>query len=193
MTVSIIIYSHPSLQLVPPSHQTHPPLSDFQPLCAQDAIEKFRSIVKNNAVCMFMTSLDQRPISGRPMATQLVCDQGNFWFLSSRLSMKDQDIANDPHVHLLFANTPASEFMSIYGTAEEVEDPAKKRELWMPLAKAWFPEGVDDPDLTVLKVTPTEGYYWDTSKGRMITLMKLAAAAMTGKTADVGVEGRMTI
>lgn len=169
------------------------PLSEFKSLRAQDAIEKFQSIVDNNKVCMFLTALDQRPISGRPMAVQEVCDKGNFWFLSSRLSMKDHDIASDPKVQLLFANTPASEFMSIYGTAEEVEDQARKRELWMPLAKAWFPAGVDDPDLTILKITPSEGYYWDTSQGRMITLLKLAAATVIGKRADVGVEGRVTV
>jgi len=46
----------------------------------------------------------------------------------------------------------------VAGTAEIIHDMAKKKELWNPIAKAWFPDGVDDPELTVLEVMPTEGY-----------------------------------
>jgi general stress protein 26 len=72
-------------------------------------------------------------------------------------------------------------------------DMAKKRELWSDLAKAWFPKGVEDPDLTVLKVKPMQGYYWDTRNGKMITLLKLAASAIIGKESNSGVEGKVSI
>lgn len=127
------------------------------------------------------------------MSVQQVDDEGNFWFLSSLTSLKDEQIATDPYVQLLFANAGDSEFLSVFGTATIVMDMAKKRELWSEIAKAWFPNGVEDPDLTVLKVKPMESYYWDTKNGKMITLLKMAASAIIGKKSEAGVEGKISI
>ena len=91
------------------------------------------------------------------------------------------------------ANTGDSEFLSVFGTATIVLDMAKKRELWTPLAKAWFPNGVEDPDLTVLKVKPMQSYYWDTKNGKMVTLLKMAASAIIGKKSHRGIKGKITI
>ena len=107
--------------------------------------------------------------------------------------MKDHEIAADPTVQLIFANTGGSEYMSVFGTAEVIDDMAKKKELWSPIAKAWFPEGVEDPDLTVLKVKPSEGYYWDTKSGKLVSMLKILTAAVTGNPSDGGVKGRITV
>jgi len=168
-------------------------MSDTKQLSGEEAIVQFKSVVNNNPLCMFLTRLDQRPIPSRPMTTQKVCDQGNFWFLSSRSSMKDHDISADPMVQLIFANMGNSEFLSVYGTAEVIEDKAQKKELWSPIAKAWFPLGVDDPDLTVLKVKPSEGYYWDTKSGKLVSMLKILAAAVTGNPSDAGVKGKIMV
>ncbi len=71
----------------------------------------------------------------------------------------------------------------------------KKDELWNNLAKAWFPEGKEDPELTILKVVPTESYYWDTKNGRMLSMVKgIAAAAITGNMNYSGsVEGKIAV
>ncbi|MBK9421236.1 MAG: pyridoxamine 5'-phosphate oxidase family protein [Flavobacteriales bacterium] len=168
-------------------------MSETKPLHDEDAIKKFKELVGHSPICHLLTSLDQRPIPSRPMSVQQVDDEGNFWFLSSHNSLKDEQVADDPYVQLLLANTGDSEFLSVFGTATIVMDMAKKRELWTPLAKAWFPNGVEDPDLTVLKVKPMQSYYWDTKNGKMVTLLKMAASAIIGKKSHSGVEGKITI
>jgi len=35
-------------------------------------------------------------------------------------------------------------------------------QLWNAFAKAWFQEGKDDPNISVIKIIPDEAYYWDT-------------------------------
>ncbi|RYZ23644.1 MAG: MFS transporter [Chitinophagaceae bacterium] len=62
----------------------------------------------------------------------------------------------------------------------------KMKELWQPALKAWFPEGKEDPELTIIKVTPTKGEYWDTSSNVMIHLFGLAKALATGKSYEPG-------
>ena len=157
------------------------------------AIKKFKELIGHSPVCHFLTRLDQRPIPTRPMATQEVDDEGNFWFLSSHESNKDFDVVKDCYVQLLYANMGDSEFLSVFGTATIVEDMAKKRALFGPLAKAWFPKGPEDPDLSVVRVKPMDGYYWDTKHGKMFTLLKMAASAMIGKRSEAGVEGRISV
>ena len=48
-----------------------------------------------------------------------------------------------------------------------------------------------DPSLTIIKVTPEDGYYWDTKDGKLITLLKMAAGAITGKEIDGSIEGKL--
>jgi general stress protein 26 len=72
------------------------------------------------------------------------------------------------NVQLLFQGSDYSDFLNVYGAAEISTDKEKITELWEPVIKTWFTEGENDPRITVIKVTPEEGYYWDTKHGAMI-------------------------
>src|SRR5688572_7415743 len=127
------------------------------------------------------------------MHVQEVCDQGNFWFLSPRDSDKNQEIENDPRVQLFISNPSRYEFLSVYGTASISRDREKIDKYWSEFAKAWFTEGNDDPRITVIKVTPEEGFYWDTKDGKLVSTIKILASAITGKTLEEGVEGTISV
>jgi general stress protein 26 len=71
-------------------------------------------------------------------------------------------------------------------------DKQKIDELWSDVAKAWF-EGKDDPQLTVVKVTPEEGFYWDTKSGKLVSMIKILASAVSNKTLQEGVEGTIAV
>jgi general stress protein 26 len=72
-------------------------------------------------------------------------------------------------------------------------DSKKIEAIWTPVAKAWFTQGPDDPRVTAIKVTPEEGFYWDTTSGKLISTFKMIASAITGKTFDVGVQGDLEV
>jgi len=167
--------------------------SKIKNLTNQEAIDKLKELVKHEATCLLTTNLSQVPLNTRPMAVQKVCDQGNFWFLSSSDSDKNVEIEKDPRVQLFFLNTSKYEFLSIYGNATITRDRAKIEELWTDIAKAWFEQGKDDPRVTVIKVAPKEGYYWDTKDGKLVSLIKIAASAVTGNTLQEGVEGTIAV
>jgi hypothetical protein len=57
--------------------------------------------------------------------------------------------------------------------------------------KTWLTEGREDPRITVIKVKPTAGYYWDTKHGSAIAGAKLLIGAAIGKTLDDSVEGEL--
>lgn len=167
--------------------------NSVQDLDRQAAIDKFRELVNHNSICLLTTNLTEIPLATRPMSVQKVCDQGNFWFLSSIDSKKNAEINLDPRVQLFFSNTSNSEFLTVYGKASIIKDKMKIEELWSPLAKAWFTEGKDDPRISVIKVSPEDSFYWDTKYGKMVSSVKIAISALTGETMDVGVKGALTL
>jgi general stress protein 26 len=155
------------------------------------AIEKIQELVNTATICLFATNLTQAPVSVRPMSTSKVDDQGYIWFFSRNDSDKNKDIQQDDQVQLLYSNHASSEYLSVYGHAEIVRDRQKIEELWTPIDKAWFTKGKDDPTITLLKVTPKEGHYWDTKHNKMISLIKIAVSTIIGKTKDNSVEGKV--
>lgn len=156
-----------------------------------EAIKKIQELVEAANVCLFATELTRAPLSVRPMSTSKVDDDGNIWFFSKKDSEKNEHIQEDDQVQLLYSHNSSSEYLSLYGHAEIVRDRNKIEELWTPIAKAWFPEGIEDPSITLLKVTPKEGHYWDTKNGKVISLIKIAVSAVTGKPSEIGVEGKV--
>lgn len=168
-------------------------MEKIQNLSNQDAVKKMQVLIKAADICHFVTALKQLPLNSRPMSTLTVDDEGSIWFFSDKDSDKNKDILEDEYIQLFYANHSSSEYLSVYGTAMVLKDKAKIKELWTPIAKVWFQEGVDDPNITILKVTPLEAYYWDTKHNKLIALLKMAAAVVTGKTMDDGIEGKLKI
>ncbi len=168
-------------------------MSNNKALHEKDAVEKLKELVKNGPMCHFITCLDQRPLPTRPMTTLEVDDEGCLWFLSSRESGKDREIQDDPYVQLLYANEGDSEFLSVFGTATVVMDMAKKRQLYGPLVKAYFPDGPEDANMSLVKVKPMESYYWDTRHGKVVALLKMAVSEVLGTQSGNGVEGKLSL
>jgi general stress protein 26 len=157
------------------------------------AIEKLKELAENARMCMFTTFAKSLPMPSRPMALQTVEDDGTLQFFSAKSSNKNMEIAQDSHVQLFFGNSGDNEDLSLYGTAKVSTDRAKIKELWNPIAKVWFQDGADDPDLTLISVTPIETKYWDTKHNKLVAILKMGAAIITGKTLDDGVEGVLKV
>lgn len=168
-------------------------MSNTKNLHNEDAIKKIKDFVDDIKICMFCTKVTDLPFRTRPMATLDVDDEGNLWFFSAKSSDKNDEIKNNDTVQLLYSKNSDSHFLTITGKAQIVKDQKKKDELWNSLAKTWFPEGKEDPDLSLVKVKPGEAHYWDTINGKMITLLKMATSTVTGNPANIGVEGKLKI
>lgn len=163
-------------------------------LAGQRAIAKIKELVAKAQTCFFCTSSPTTGSSGaRPMSVQQVDDAGNLWFLSADDSHKNEELARDPSVQLFFQGSAHSDFLMLSGTASISRDKEKIKELWEPIVKTWFTEGVDDPRITVLKVTPGSGYYWDTKHGMAVAGIKMLIGAALGKTLDDSIEGELKV
>jgi general stress protein 26 len=158
------------------------------------AVKQIRTIVEKAQSCFFCTAAASGDSHGaRPMNVRQVDDQGNLWFLSADDSHKNEELAGDPTVTLYFQGSPHSDFLFLRGKATLSRDKAKIKELWTPTIGTWFTDGVDDPRITVIRVTPTEGHYWDTKHGDWVAGIKILLGSMIGKTLDDSVEGALRV
>jgi len=170
------------------------PEENYKELEGAEAKKKIKELAENAKSCFFCTNhAPGKSFATRPMSVQKVDDNGNFWFLSANDSQKNDELLSDPSVQLLFQGSSYSNFLNIYGKASVSQDKQKIKELWNPELKVWFTEGVDDPRISVIKVEPTEGYYWDNKHGQAIAFIKRLAGAAIGKTIDDSIEGKLKV
>lgn len=151
----------------------------------KESIEKIKNLTESIDFCM-LTTLDGGYLRSRPMSTQEMEFDGDLWFFTSDDTHKVAEIAKDDRVNVAYSKPGDNTYVSISGRGEIVKDRAKIEELWNPIHKAWFPEGLDDPHLCLLKVAVEQAEYWDAPSSKIVQLFGFVKALATGQEADYG-------
>lgn len=169
-------------------------MSNTENLNQKEAIDKLKTLVDDIMVCLFCTNLKTDDGANcRPMTAIKVCDQGNIWFFSEKNSGINEAIASDKNVQLFFSHPAKNSYLVANGASEIILDKTKIEELWTPIAKIWFKEGKEDPTISIIKVTPTTAYYWDTDGNKMINFLKMVASLVTGTNLVEGNQGALQV
>ena len=160
----------------------------------QDAIKKLKELAEDINICLFCSNLKTDDgATCRPMGTQHVDDNGDIWFFSPKDSDKNKEIQEDDHVQLFYSHPGKSSYMVVNGTAAVSYDKQKIADLWTPLVKTWFKGGKDDPNISLIRVSNVNAYYWDTTGNKMINFFKMVASVATGKTLIDAEEGALNV
>lgn len=129
------------------------------------------------------------------MSLQEVDDEGLLWFISGKDSDKNYELRQDAECQLYFMNSGKSEYLSIYGKAEIYTDQEKIDQHWSDMANAWFEEGKDDPNVSIIGIRPDDVQYWATKHGKWVDMALMLYSAVTdgdsGKKG--GIEGKLEI
>ena len=152
-----------------------------------DDLEKLRELVKEIDFCMLTTVDETGDLRSRPMSSNGDIDpDGDIWFFTSASSHKVSEIEKLPKVNVSFADPDNQHYISISGTAQLVRDRNKIEELWRPEFKMWFPEGTDDPDIALLRISLEKAEYWDSPSSTVGFMLNFVSSLVTGKEADHG-------
>ncbi|HVF42190.1 MAG TPA: pyridoxamine 5'-phosphate oxidase family protein [Pyrinomonadaceae bacterium] len=153
----------------------------------EEKLAKLREIVKAVDICMLTTVDEGGRLHSRPMSNNREIEfGGDLWFFTYGSSHKADEVGRVPKVNASFADVASRQYASLTGRAEVVRDRAKIEELWQPQLKAWFPEGVDTPDIALLKVTVERAEYWDGSQSVVSHAAGLVSSLVTGEPAELG-------
>jgi general stress protein 26 len=158
-----------------------------------DSAQRLKEIVKDIKFAMLTTrSAGEGGLRSRPMTLQEASFDGGFWFFTGKNSAIASDIEKDHHVNLAFSNPKTSSYVSVTGEAFLLDDKERAKELWNPIYKAWFPQGVDDPNLVLLHVHVAQADYWETPDSKVVQMLGFAKAILTGKKAKgIGERGHV--
>lgn len=160
-------------------------------LSQTEAKQKFRDMVDEIKIAMFATNLTKKPLDVVPMYTKRVDEAGNLWFLSSVESDHNDNILRDSHCQLLFSDG-SSDFLSVYGSSEIINDKDTIKSLYKKMDNAYF-DGDDDPQIRAIKFSPEEAAYWSSDGNKLVSLFKMGVAAVTGKDQNLGTSGKMDL
>jgi general stress protein 26 len=151
-----------------------------------EKVGRLVELIRGIETAMLTTVQADGTLRSRPMQHQKVDPDGTLWYFTGAAAAKVDEIRQDGHVNASYADPAHSKYVSITGEATIVRDPAKAKELWNPLLKAWFPKGLGDPDLALLKVRADRAEYWDVTSSTMVQLFGMVKAIVTGKQYDPG-------
>lgn len=151
-------------------------------------------IEKKLRVGMLTVNARDSGLTSRPMTIQQIEAPGVIWFFTARHSALASSVDEVTPVNLAIADPADSLYVSVSGRARLCNDRAKIEELWSMLAKAWFPGGIDDPNLALLRMDVDTAEYWDTDHSKMVQFFLMAKAAITGQApADIGSHQKIAV
>lgn len=150
------------------------------------AIEKLIVLIKDIDFAMLTTVDTDGVLRSRPMSTQKTEFYGDLWFFTSDKTHKTEEIEKDNRVNLSYAKPDDNVYVSVSGTASVVKDRTKMEELWNPILKAWFPDGLDTPGICLLRVNVEQAEYWDSPSSTIVQIAGFVKAMVTGSSADGG-------
>ncbi len=136
-----------------------------------DPVARLNELISGIEFAVLTTIRPDGNLHSCPMAAHAVDPPGVLWFLSGSNTEKVEAVRTIQHVNLSFADPASQRYVSVSGFCELVRDRGKARELWNPSYTSWFPGGLDDPDLILLKIDVQQAEYWDASEGRMVELL----------------------
>ncbi|MBS7563299.1 pyridoxamine 5'-phosphate oxidase family protein [Mucilaginibacter sp. Bleaf8] len=149
-------------------------------------IEKLRGMIDKSKTAMLTTFTTDGGFHSRPMGTAQLDVDGSLWFFTKEFTPKVAEISIDNKVNVTYSNASASTYISINGVAQIVDNRIKMKELWDPFIQSFFPEGLDDMNLTLLRVDVSDAEYWDNSAGTVAIVFKWIQSQITGKKFEEG-------
>lgn len=142
--------------------------------------EKLWSMMKDIQTAMLTTD-DGGLLRARPMVASQRGFDGTLWFFTRASSHKVSEVGADHAVGITYADSGQQNYVSLSGHAALVTDKASIQAHWAEYVRTWFPKGVDDPEIALLKVRIEAAEYWDAPNSTMVHAFGYVKAVLTGE------------
>ena len=119
-----------------------------------------------------------------PMSPYARSEDRAIWFITAQGTELVEAITRGEADASLIVTGESNIHARIEGGASIVQDRAKLEELWNPVASSWF-DSIEDPDIRLIRLTPTDAEIWLTTGGLGFAF-ELVKSKLTGKQPDMG-------
>jgi general stress protein 26 len=151
-------------------------------LAGEAALTKLRQLLEHFPIA-FMVTISEGRAHARPLGVTGNSEEfdGTLWFITDRRSHKVEEIADGADTTLLFQNDERGTYAHMRGRATVVEDRQKLAELYTTDQRTWFPDGLDDPNMTLVRFDVDDAEYWDGHASMVRKAVAFAKSVVTGE------------
>ncbi len=154
-------------------------------LTAAEAEKEFWKHLKSSNTGML--GLDQPGYHNQPMTGFREEETGTIWFFTR----DDTDFARDVAVGgqtgmFTYQSKDQQVYACIHGDLSIDQNRERIDKYWNPVLAAWYPEGKDDPHLTLIRFDGDDGRVWVSKKGPVGFMFEIAKANLTKTLPDAG-------
>jgi general stress protein 26 len=121
---------------------------------------KMEQIIRSIEIGMLTTVQENGELRSRPM----LCADYDFdtlWFLVKESKPLIAESLSNRIVNVAFASPEKKIYASVTGLAQLVEDNKLVQKLWRPEMTSWFPAGLNEPDLALLRIDIQHAEAWE--------------------------------
>lgn len=151
--------------------------------------QKVYDILGSVETTMLVTESLEGHVEARPMKLAAVEPAGPVWLLTKATPMTEE-VARHGEV-LLVCQDGTSRFLSLRGRASIVHDPERLRRIWRLPFNLWFPGGVDDPELALMRIEPDAAEFWDATGANRFKYLWESAKLLAGQPTDPSLDDRL--
>lgn len=144
--------------------------------------QRIRQLIQRAGVSVLMTHDDRGAVAGRPMLPLLLDHDPHIYFLTRQSSRKVTQITVQPRVAVTVISADC--YVVVAGRACVIRDPALIRQLWHPSYRAWFADGKNDREASVLQVIVERVDYWEPPRSHVVRLLQALKAVLTRRTTE---------
>jgi general stress protein 26 len=129
----------------------------------------------------------------QPMTAFTEKTEGKIWFFT----YKDSDLARkigDRAKAMFVVQSKDQDMQACVGGVLSIDhDVDRIEEFWGPMIAAWFPEGKEDPRLTLLRLDCSDAQVWLTEAGPLKYAWEVIRSNLKGGRPDLGEQRRLDL
>ena len=135
-----------------------------QSLHTKPQVQELRKLLEDIECGMLTTIDNDGSLHSRQMSMWNEIDNdATLWFFTLANSHKVVEIQHHQQVNISFSAPNQERYVSILGIAELIRDRNQLQSKWQPGLETWFPQGIDEPNIALLKVKVNKVDYWESS------------------------------
>ena len=159
----------------------------------REEFARLKDKIKDIKIAMLTTVEEDGELHTRPMATQEMDEDGTLWFFTYDDTAKVEEVQQERNISLSYTDTSAANYVCASGTAMLSHDKEKMKQLWSPVLKAWFPKGLEEPNIGLLRVKLHKAEYWDEPGGQLVSIFRMAKAVITGEKHEAAYHDKLNL
>ena len=159
-------------------------------LTGETALKKLRELLEHFPIAFMVTVTGGRAHS-RPLGVTGKVEEfdGTLWFITDRRSHKIDEIAEGAETSLTFQNDERGTYAHMRGHAAVVEDRQQLASLYTTDQRTWFPDGLEDRNMTLVRFDVEEAEYWDGHNSMARKVVAFVKSVVTGRAGRDGHTG----